>query len=129
MRRLAGAGLALLFCLVCLAGCGGTDTVEVEGTVTYDGQPIKVGTIAFLPGGGDNILDGRYRVRSNAALKPGICRVEIRWARPTGKTMKSETGHVLEVTEEGLPPKYNDNTELTAELTLGKNTVNFDMKK
>jgi hypothetical protein len=136
MRVLQGAGLAAVLCLACLAGCGGTGQAEVEGTVLYDGQPIKGGSIAFLPAGtdqgragGGTILDGRYHIPAKFGPLPGRYRVEIRWAKPTGRQFISETGHTLDVTEEGLPEKYNDKSELTAELKSGKNTVNFDLKK
>jgi hypothetical protein len=134
MRVLGWAGFAVLLCLVFLPGCG-SGQVEVEGTVTYDGQPLKAGTIAFMPAdgkgrkGGGTILDGKYHVLVNEGLKAGSYLVEIRWAKPTGKKFKSETGEVLEVTEEGLPAKYNDKSELKAELKPGKNPVNFDLPK
>jgi hypothetical protein len=135
MRALSGVALAALLGLAALPGCGGTGQVEVEGNVTYDGQPIKAGSIAFVAsdketrGGGGAILDGKYHILPKVGPTAGKYRVEIRWAKPTGKKYKSETGQTLEVTEEGLPAKYNDNSELTADLKRGKNTVDFDLKK
>lgn len=53
-----------------LAGCGGTGpTAVVTGTVTYNGQPVKEGTITFTSKGGrgsvngGTITDGKYTVR------------------------------------------------------------------
>jgi hypothetical protein len=134
MRVLQGAGLVAVLCLAGLAGCGGTGQAEVEGTVLHDGQPIPGGSIAFLPAdqgraAGGTILDGRYHIPAKFGPAPGRYRVEIRWAKPTGRQYRSETGHTLDVTEEGLPQKYNDKSELTADLKSGKNTVNFDLKK
>src|SRR5262249_43863476 len=134
MRVRSGAGLAAILGLACLPGCGARQA-EVEGTVSYDGQPIKAGAIAFIPADGQGpraggtILDGKYHLPADVGPKPGHYRVEIRWAKPTGQKYKSETGAELERTEEGLPPKYNDKTELTADLTPGKNTVDFNLKK
>lgn len=48
MTRLA----ALVACLVCLTGCGGSghNTVSVSGTLTWsDGTPITGATIMFMP--------------------------------------------------------------------------------
>jgi hypothetical protein len=135
MRVQSGARLAALLCLAFLPGCGGTGQVEVEGTVTYDGQPVKAGAITFVAAenqglsGGGTILDGKYHVPANVGPKTGKYRVEIRWAKPTGKKFKSETGHLIEMTEEGLPAKYNDKSELTADLHSGKNTIDFHLPK
>src|SRR5262249_20522185 len=104
MRALSGAALAALLGLAFLPECGGTGQVEVEGTVAYNGQPIKAGSIAFLPagkgdqqapprGGGGTILDGKYHIPEKDGPHAGSYRVEIRWAKPTGNKFKSETGH------------------------------------
>src|SRR5262245_44741406 len=104
MRALFGAGLVVLLCLAFLPGCGGTGQVEVEGTVTYDGQPVKAGAIAFVPAdnqglsSGGTILDGKYHIPASVGPKTGKYRVEIRWAKPTGKKFKSETGATIEIT-------------------------------
>jgi hypothetical protein len=128
-------GLTVLCLASLVAGCGGTDQLEVQGTVSYDGQPVKAGAIAFVPAAnqglsaGGTVLDGKYHIPAHIGPKTGAYRVEIRWAKPTGKKIKSETGATLELTEEGLPAKYNDQSELTAELKPGSNTVNFDLKR
>src|SRR5262245_39876494 len=122
MRVRSRARLAALLCLAALAGCGGTDQVEVEGTVAYDGQPLKAGVIAFLPAGGQglssggSVIDVKYHIPAKYGPKTGPYRVEIRWAKPTGEKIKSETGALLEMTQEGLPAKYHDQSKLTAEL-------------
>jgi hypothetical protein len=135
MRALFAAGLAALLCLASLPGCGGTGQVEVEGTVTYDGRPVPAGAIAFVAADGQGlnaggtVLDGHYQIPTRVGPKPGKYRVEVRWAKPTGKKYRSETGAMLEVTEEGLPVKFNDKSELTADLKPGKNTIDFDLPK
>jgi hypothetical protein len=109
--------------------------VEVAGAVTYDGEPIKAGSIAFVAteakqiSNGGAILDGRYHIPANVGPSTGRFRVEIRWAKPTGRQYRSETGAMLDVTEEGLPARYNDATELTAELKPGSNTLDFNLEK
>ena len=120
-------------CLVLLGGCGGPGRAEVEGTVAYGGRPIPAGAIAFVTAedqgrsGGGTILDGRYQVPPGVGLRPGKYKVEIRWARPTGTQVRSETGATLQMTREGLPAKYNDASELTAELRQGQNTLDFEL--
>jgi hypothetical protein len=134
-RLLSGTILAIVLGLLALPGCGGARPAEVEGTVTYDGQPIPAGAISFVaaagqgPSGGGTILDGKYQVQAKVGLMPGPYRVEIRWAKPTGRQYRGETGAMLSVTEEGLPAKYNDQSELKADLKPGPNTVPFDLPK
>ena len=62
---LLGATLLALL----LNGCGGksTPTTKVEGAITYKGQPIKQGTIAFHP---LNVLDGLPRRIATGAISP-----------------------------------------------------------
>jgi hypothetical protein len=133
MRRLAGITLALA-CLVLSGGCGGS-TATVEGAVTYDGKPVPAGAISFLAAdgkggsGGASVIDGAYRVPPEPGLKPGTYKVEIRWAKPTGKKFKSESGDILDMTEEGLPEKYNTKSDLKAEVKPGSNKIDFDLPK
>lgn len=134
MRTLTGAVLALT--CAALAGCGGGSGSSIEGAVTYDGAPVQAGAISFLAAdaksggsGGGAVVNGAYRVPPEAGLKPGKYRVEIRWAKPTGKKFKSESGDMLDMTEEGLPEKYHTKSELTAEVTSGPNKVDFNLSK
>jgi hypothetical protein len=61
--------------LVSATGCGGKPA-EAEGAVTYNGQPVTEGVIAFLPAaeggpsGGGGVINGRYRVYDKVGLPP-----------------------------------------------------------
>jgi hypothetical protein len=119
---------------LCLGGCSSSARTGVEGTVTFAGEAIAVGTITFVPIGekgikcGARIEKGRYHVEPQFGPVPGPHRVEIRWARPTGKKYKNEYGEVFDVTEEGLPGKYHEKSILTATIKSGKNVINFDLE-
>jgi hypothetical protein len=118
-----------------LIGCSSDSRVGIEGMVTYDGAPISIGTITFLPTVnhgikcGGRIDNGRYKIEPQFGAMPGPHRVEIHWARPTGKTYKNEFGEVFDKTEEGLPDKYHKNSTLTADIKPGMNTFNFDLER
>jgi hypothetical protein len=107
----------------------------VAGSVRYDGQPVAVGTITFLPMDekgvkcGGRIADGRYTIEPRFGPMAGPHRVEIHWARPTGKKKKNEFGEVFDVTQEGLPAKYNTKSKLTAQVKAEANTIDFDLEK
>ena len=69
MSMLRRYRLVALFAALVLAGCGpgGPARYDVSGQVTFDGQPVPVGTITFVPapgntgpGGSAAIENGRY---------------------------------------------------------------------
>lgn len=129
-----GYAAALLMAAVVL-GCSADKRAGVEGKVTYDGQPLDVGTITFIPTGGagdksGGLIDGGvYRVEAKTGPAPGPHKVEIRWAKPTGKSSKNEFGEVITSRQEGLPDKYHANSTLTAEVKAGKNVIDFALEK
>lgn len=55
-----------LVCCLALAGCGGSglDTVAVDGTVTYDGKPLEIGVVRFVPVDPEGML-------ATGTLQPG----------------------------------------------------------
>jgi hypothetical protein len=119
-----------------ITGCSSANgRFGVEGRVTYDGQPIELGSITFLPDedgkikGGGIIVKGQYKVDPYYGLNPGPHRVEIRWAKATGKKFKNEFGEVLDVRAEGLPDKFHTKSSMTASIRSGANTLNFDLVK
>ncbi len=130
--------------VVCLcaafAGCSkreysGAQRFPLSGKVTYEGQPIDMGSISFLPQGGDQrvsggyIMGGEYSVPEAQGANAGKHRIEIRWQKLTGKKIRDP--HSEDVTEqraEGLPAKYHRDSELTADVSAKQTTFDFDLK-
>jgi hypothetical protein len=118
---------AWLLGILALFGCSHPDTVEVSGTVSWEGAAVPNGDIMFaatdphVSAAAGKILDGRFVFR----CKPGEKRVDIRSYRLTGR--KTSQGN-----PEGemyVPDRYNTKSELTANVTLdGKNTFKFALK-
>lgn len=116
-----------------LLGCSGPaglDTQPVTGTVTFDGQPISEGRIQFRAQEGDQrafsaeIKDGQYQMEALA----GKMTVEIIASRPVpGKFDESNPGEKVPVGEMYIPACYNSQTKLTAEVTPGKNKIDFPL--
>ena len=142
MNRFCFVGLAVVsFCLpILLAGCVVERPlpVEVQGAITYDGEPVPAGVASFVPApdgdvrtsGGGAIADGQYRVYPETALKPGKYRVEFRWGKATGEKNKDAGyGQSPDIFAEGLPKKYHSESILTAELKAGMNTLDFTLEK
>ena len=126
---------ALLLGAVSLTGCSFESRASVEGRVTYAGKPLDVATITFLPTSEEGIKCGgiiensQYKIESKFGPKPGPHRVEIRWAKPTGKKSRNEFGEEIENRKEGLPEKYHVGSSLKADIKLGKNIVDFQLEE
>jgi hypothetical protein len=124
-----------------VAGCGGDgDGIAhepVSGTVTLDGKPLEKGTITFTPteggefGAGGVIADGRYKIGRADGPVPGPHAVKVWSRRPTGKKIPSDDqpGTFIEETAEVLPARYNDRSELKADVKKGAdNRFDFELK-
>ncbi|MCA9081100.1 MAG: hypothetical protein KDA58_11115 [Planctomycetaceae bacterium] len=123
-----------LFCLSFTLGCGksGPQLNSITGKVSLGGTPVEDGTIIFTPQEGDAvglpIIGGQYEVPAERGLLAGKYRVQIHWAKPTGKTkVDPDNGDEVPVTEEGMPAEYNENSTLEAEIQSGRNVVDFDL--
>jgi hypothetical protein len=129
--------LAVLF----LTGCPTLETggykdqrFAIKGTVTADGRPLENGTIAFIGTAegsrqaGGPIVNGAYDIPEGQGPNAGKYRVEIRSLKPTGKKVKdSDTGGMIDVMVEALPPRYHDKSILTATIEAGKIEYPFEL--
>ena len=116
-----------------LIGCGDSKS-SVSGTVTFDGEPVKNGSITFVKSEGELLREGAV-IRDGtfqASLPPGEYRVELN-AQKVVSTRKQKgfdgKDEVVEVTEELFPERYNTKTTLTTKIDRGANTVKLDAKK
>ncbi len=117
--------------LLVATGCGGSGpkTYAVTGTVTYEGQPLESGSIAFaptnpeMPGYQAEITAGKYTI----ALPAVDMAVKVYANRPSGPYDKVMGGTP---TEQYLHTNYNDNTKLKATITAGGTNVHdFKLNK
>ncbi len=122
--------LAVLLAAVVAAGCGKSSPKlhDVNGTVKFDGQDVAEGDITFIPedksvgAEGGKIKAGRYTLK----VKEGKNKVQIL----ANRLIPGKKGPMGEdAVEPYIPEKYNDKTELTADVAAGKTTHNFDLKK
>jgi len=120
------------FLLSVMVGCGDSPepTYTVTGTVTLDGTPLPSGEILFQsdedlkagrPPAVGKVENGKYEVKATV----GKHKVEISSRKETGP--KDETG-VAPATET-IPAKYNEKTELTADVKANdSNKFDFPLK-
>jgi hypothetical protein len=130
--RLAACAFALT---ACLAGCGRSDGLTaVSGTVSYDGQPVKKGTVTFLPADGNGptaaavIADGKYSVK----VAPGRKLVRIEGYKVLGRrpyNPGNPKSPMVDKQEQILPQRYNAKSELTREITPTLGTCDFALEK
>jgi hypothetical protein len=125
--RMGLAGLALGLALA-VVGCGGS-AQTISGTVTLDNAPVEDGHIAFVPEGrgtsaGGTISKGKY----SCQVPRGKYRVEINASKmmPLPPGQKGMYGDKEEM-RQYIPEKYNNKSELTADVT-GPATLNYDLK-
>jgi hypothetical protein len=129
---------AVLLTAALLAGCGRSvpERHEVSGSVTFAGEKIAEGAIAFTPIGntkgprvGGNIQQGQYHIDRGSGPVAGRHRVEITCIRKTGRQIKMGT-QMVDQTDNIIPPTCSGQTsELTAEIQpRGQNVFDFDLK-
>jgi len=143
MRRSILATFAVS--ILALAGCGGVPMAQVKGTVKYDGQPLKNGTIRFEAAGvkpaTGRIVNGEivdlHTFKPNDGVPVGSHKVAI-WAledaaADTAKNPgEAKVGANYMSGKSLIPAIYNDpaTSGLTAEIKSGgDNTVAFELKK
>jgi hypothetical protein len=119
-----------------LLGCGqkptGPERGVVHGKITLDGNPVVKGTIDFAPTDpsrgptcGMRVVDGQYASAERGPII-GKCRVTIRAPQMSG-TMR-EDGDWKSNYAELIPPRYNTQSTLEADVRAGDNTFDFDLK-
>jgi len=119
---------------VSACGCSSDGRAGVEGKVSFAGTPLDVAAITFIPQSGTGVKSGGliengvYKVEPKIGPEPGPHRVEIRWAKATGKKYKNEFGEEIEVRQEGLPEKFHAKSTLTADIKSGENVIDFTLE-
>src|SRR5262249_35549567 len=134
-----------------LSGCGTGDGLPrepISGSVTFEGQPIPSGSIQFVPqkskdgiASGGVIADGQFRVARDDGPVPGSYQVMIFAADQTqsaspveppgaGATPAEKKQAPAKRPAALIPPRYNIQSALTAEVKAGgPNLYTFDLKK
>lgn len=132
--RVLVVGLALL-----IAGCGGgsdgPSLIDVEGTITLDGEPLGNAAISFLPAGagvdgtspsyGKTDANGQYSLEYSIS-ESGAIAGKYRVAISTLQDADEDEGVAAQA--ETVPAKYNVNTELEVEVTEGGGPYDFSLE-
>ncbi len=136
MARFPGIlpGLVLGAAILSAAGCGGrADIGSVTGTITLDGQPLVDAVVTFEPGVGGApsraITDsrGHYQLRYTREIlgaKVGQHVVSVSTFRAANPDAEPPRPAVAE----RVPPRFNGDTELRADVAAGGNRIDFTLQ-
>ena len=138
------ARFSAIFALVLAASCDSPskrNRIEINGAVSYAGQPIEKGEIVFepvstgIPMATGQIREGKFEIDAKDGPSVGSYIVRVEGYRkkhdPTAKKHPYAAGNqeVGVTTEQFLPAKHNVESTLTVEITReGENVHNFDLK-
>lgn len=125
--------------LAACSGCG-SGLTTVQGSISFDGEPVQEGSIAFEPldgrgpVAGGAIQNGKYNLRCDSAVMPGTKKVRIIGVRKTGRKIEvgppAPPGMMVDEVEHYIPNIYGPESTLTCEFVSGKvNQHNFDLPR
>src|SRR5581483_2223328 len=141
VRARFAVAVGVLLPLVALQGCSGSGVkyAPVSGKVTMDGKPLAKVNVIFIPlpqpgsdvagdtAGGVTDENGQYTLQTMTrdgmrdGAQVGKHRVSISLQETRGEGDRS-------ITREKLPKRYNQETELRADVTPGGNQLDFELK-
>jgi len=112
-------------------GCSrGPAKAVFTGRVTFDGEPLPQGAIAYYPlsrspSAGAVIKDGSYQMEA----VPGSYRVEITGSKVVGQKRRYDTpdSPMDDVLESVVPAEYNSASKLVQEVKLDTKTLDFQL--
>ena len=144
-------GLAVVVCgMLLIGGCSGSGRIKtniVEGTITYEGQPLEGATISFTPTGSEGDpayaqtdAQGKYKLQTlrgevDAGTTAGEYIVTISKYNfvPTGGKLKTDSGELVDETKPVLatPDVYmnQEKTPFKKTVVRGKNKFDFELNK
>lgn len=138
--RFSGAWPALCLLSCFLLGCGGGGggreigpTGEVEGTVTLEGEPLTVGSIAFYQsstgnsGGAELGPGGKFKFDTPTPVGSYL----VAFQPPAPPQPDDKESGMLASVESDIHMGYQtgETSKLTAEIKEGQNTFTFELSK
>jgi hypothetical protein len=102
-----------------MVGCGGDGKVPIQGTATWNGQPIEIGYVELQPTDNEGqfasaeIREGKFTLRTS----PGPRRVKVTASRQIGEIPPSDRIPNPEpIMHQYLPSQFNTQSELETEI-------------
>ena len=124
--------------LFCFSGCTGgsgeavPELADVSGVVTMDGAPLVNAKVIFEPQ--ETTGNARRRASSATTQEDGSYNLDYN-EDASGASLGKHRVAIIKLTDNPedagkqlVPTKYNDKSELTADVKADGNTINFDLK-
>ncbi|QDT20662.1 carboxypeptidase regulatory-like domain-containing protein [Gimesia chilikensis] len=124
--------------LFCFSGCAGgsgeavPELADVNGVVTMDGAPLVNAKVIFEPQ--ETTGNARRRASSATTQEDGSYNLDYN-EDASGASLGKHRVVIIKLTDNPedagkqlVPTKYNDKSELTADVKADGNTINFDLK-
>lgn len=131
--RVIASWTGVVVVVLVLVSCHQPRRGAVTGKVTLGDQAIDGGSILFVPvqghqneAGWAEIHAGEYRIAAVDGPAVGLCRVEIRWPRKTGRKRPDDPS--LDEWQEVVPDRYHQDTQLQADIKPGRNQFDFALQ-
>lgn len=128
--------LAVLFLsalVVCGCDTATSNRLAVSGTVTFEGEAVKDGTILFSPTGDDQfqsngiIKDGTYQIAAEYGPSPGEYKVFIEGFRATGEQHDAGPLHANEDVDDDTESYLPTQSEMDLRTTISaENAASLD---
>ena len=143
MRNVRFTSVRSAFCLLCLLsvgilGCGGGGkdigpTGEVEGTVTMDGEPLAIGSVALYDestgntGGGELGPGGTFKF----TVPVPVGTYQVSFQPPDAPPPEDKASDELATSDSSIPEDYQsgETSEIVAEVKEGPNSFTFELLK
>ncbi len=121
-----------------LSGCSQpVEGLAVSGRVTLNGRPLPHGLVMFMPKQQSarhhtvqaEITEGVFSVPASSRLLVGSYRVAITGEKKTGRKITADEGstELEDERRQYIPPIYNAQTTLSAEITEDTNDLEFEL--
>jgi hypothetical protein len=136
--------IIVVFVLITISfcGCGNkSNLISVSGNITFDGQPLPDGTIAFIPAGAigsptaAKIKNGKYNARVSAGSMIVRITAEKNYAENEIKELKEDPMHKSDplfkpenFKKQYIPKIYNELSILKEEINDSAKNIDFNLK-
>ena len=132
MKKIVCAACMLV--LVILVGCNRDGLVSVKGTVTFDGEAIQDGSIAFISDRGEGATYGGQFQNGSYSFRVPVGECLVRIYAFKAEDVKTPLGGGAGVranttkTVQFIPEKYNVRSSLFQEIPQKASTIDFHLK-
>ncbi len=135
--------LFVLWISLAAIGCGGGEEItrtHVKGTVKHNGEPLDDGRILFVPVEGETIgapvqltinngvFNSQEGQMDTRGLVVGKNQVRVFSNKTTGRTITNPDGTKESEQVQFVPKKYNESSELIAEIKPETSELSFDLQ-